>query len=842
MAMLVGKQVGRRLYLHKSACGALDEQSSAIVARVLEVTNVPQDSFNVLRLDDDLATLALLDYPNFFEHAVPSLARSWKIDLATGRHSHRTYEQSLNPPVLHRKELLLESDDPRVPAYRALTAELEKLGLFDDAVRIGFRRQWDELLRQRGFRLVGHQLVPIGNVEEISDGAAVELEHSFVVARHLTALVRTTLSAPIQLLLKQGLLEGGSLFDYGCGRGSDLSGLGELGIQSAGWDPYYLPDAVLRSADVVNLGFVINVIEDPVERREALARAWSLADRLLVVSAMIASEGSEQGLPYADGIITSRRTFQKYYTQAELRDYITSTLNVAPISLVSGIFFVFKDELLEQRFQSGRFRTRLRFVPKVRLEGQTSERPSRKPREDQYDKHKELVDVVWSSALGLGREPFEDELPRVDDIRASLGSVKRAYRLAIKHHDPEELSSAQSQRMADLRVFLALNEFQKKPPYKQLEVGLQRDIRAFFGTYTNAALSARDLLQAAASPENIEVACERAAEQGLGFLIPHKSLEASAALVPRLPEILRVYVGCALVLYEDPNPIDLVKIHIQSGKVSLMEYGNFDTSPLPQLLKRTKINLRTQRIQVFAYGQEVKSPLLYLKTRYMNEEDEYYARQLLFDEELQTISDLSGYGPSLATLALDLKKAGKKITGYRIVPSDRIPGLDDPCGRNFTYRNLLECGKTWTSTRVGNVPKQRQSYTALRELVTRILDPVIEYFGGIELTYGFCCPDLAKRIHGRIAPHLDQHAAHELKKNGELVCARKGAAVDFIVRDEDMGEVAKWIVENLPFDRLYFYGRDRPLHVSYGPENTRKAYTMVAASQGNLMPRPFEAT
>jgi hypothetical protein len=39
--------------------------------------------------------------------------------------------------------------------------------------------------------------------------------------------------------------------------------------------------------------------------------------------------------------------------------------------------------------------------------------------------------------------------------------------------------------------------------------------------------------------------------------------------------------------------------------------------------------------------------------------------------------------------------------------------------------------------------------------------------------------------------------------------------VDFLVEDEDMGEVADWIAENVPFDRLYFYGINRPIHVSY---------------------------
>ena len=107
----------------------------------------------------------------------------------------------------------------------------------------------------------------------------------------------------------------------------------------------------------------------------------------------------------------------------------------------------------------------------------------------------------------------------------------------------------------------------------------------------------------------------------------------------------------------------------------------------------------------------------------------------------------------------------------------------------------------------------------------------------IRLTYGFCPPELARAIPGRIDPSRDQHAAHEHNRRGQPVCARLGAAVDFIVEDENMREVARWIVANTPFDRLYFYGDDLPLHVSHGPEQARQVVMMVAGPSGRLLPR-----
>ena len=61
-----------------------------------------------------------------------------------------------------------------------------------------------------------------------------------------------------------------------------------------------------------------------------------------------------QFTPYKDGVLTKRNTFQKYYTQSELRSYIETILDTSAIAVSPGIFFVFKDELEEQTFLSER--------------------------------------------------------------------------------------------------------------------------------------------------------------------------------------------------------------------------------------------------------------------------------------------------------------------------------------------------------------------------------------------------------------------------------------------------------------------------------------------------------
>lgn len=177
------------------------------------------------------------------------------------------------------------------------------------------------------------------------------------------------------------------------------------------------------------------------------------------------------------------------------------------------------------------------------------------------------------------------------------------------------------------------------------------------------------------------------------------------------------------------------------------------------------------------------------------------------------------------------------IAGFDLVRSRTPPDLDDPCGRFLTFRQLIACGETQARTGLANLPIQPESYNALLELAEQVLDPVIDYFGMIRLTYGFCSPQLAKQIPGRIDPKLDQHAAHELNRLGKPVCERLGAAADFLVEDENMLEVAQWVAANTPFDRLYVYGEDLPIHVSYGPNHARQIVRMTPGRSGRLVPR-----
>ena len=150
------------------------------------------------------------------------------------------------------------------------------------------------------------------------------------INRAKTALSRNNFSRPVQHLLESGLLtKRRSFFDYGCGRGDDIAGLAELGFHASGWDPAYHANRERVPAGIVNLGFVLNVIEDPAERALALRRAWELTEEALIVSVISIWERPKQGLEqFADGHLTQRGTFQRYYEPGELKGYVDELLDV----------------------------------------------------------------------------------------------------------------------------------------------------------------------------------------------------------------------------------------------------------------------------------------------------------------------------------------------------------------------------------------------------------------------------------------------------------------------------------------------------------------------------------
>jgi DNA phosphorothioation-associated putative methyltransferase len=745
----------------------------------------------------------------------------------------RKYE--INPPILHRKELLLPSDHHDIPKFVALTKQLEDAGLFKDSLRIGYKKQWEERLYNAGYKVVDHKLIKL-------DGSEIQImevkeQTSNNIDRYRTALTRYALSKPMQLLAKHDFLEGKhTIFDYGCGKGSDVDLLRQNNLIANGWDPHFCPDNPKYSADIVNLGFVINVIEDKTERMEAVLNAYQLCTQFLCAAVMLGEQSSERGRLFSDGVLTSRNTFQRYYSQEEFREYLRHLLDEDPVAVGPGVFFVFKDKDVEQAFLERRYRnhaTANRLINQLPKTPKTSTARLTKADKERifYEQNATLLDALWLRWLELGRPPQDDEFPDLAAITNLFSTAQQALKFMYRFHGDELLKLSFDSRRDDLMVYFAMRRFDQYRVYRHLPKSLKHDIKTFFKNYQQAQSEGERLLFSAGNPTLIRQMCQQAATLGYGYLDNAGSLTFHTSKVVALPPVLRVYIGCATFVFGDVTSADLLKIHAESGKLSLMKYDEFEESPLPRLVERIKISLVNQRLEYYKYGDIHTPPYLYRKARFLTPDFPNYDSQVAFDQALLAHSEfeLDGYGMSPEQFDSTLKYLRLEINGFTLQPAQILPSLDDPCGKYYTFRNFIECGETQAKIGLPNLPKQAESYNALAALARHIIDPIIDYFGGIQLTYGFCSPELARNITGRIDPKLDQHAACEVNTRGSLVCERKGAACDFIIPDEDMLEVAQWLVQNTPFDRLYYYGADKPIHVSYSSTPVRMIVHMLTS-------------
>jgi DNA phosphorothioation-associated putative methyltransferase len=146
-ASSVGKLTPAALYVHVDAL-----EHVPAVLKVYEgcarriVGDVP--GANILKLHRDAKKVSYLAYPGFDDDPHPPLHRSDVVDLVEQDLHTRRYPQERNVPILHRKEEFLHKGDPRWEGFRLVTEREVAAGLHADPSRIGYRHQWDELIRQ----------------------------------------------------------------------------------------------------------------------------------------------------------------------------------------------------------------------------------------------------------------------------------------------------------------------------------------------------------------------------------------------------------------------------------------------------------------------------------------------------------------------------------------------------------------------------------------------------------------------------------------------------------------------------------------------------------------------
>jgi DNA phosphorothioation-associated putative methyltransferase len=476
-------------------------------------------------------------------------------------------------------------------------------------------------------------------------------------AAHRTAIVRGELSRPTRLLLGSNLLKvGESFFDYGCGKGEDLTGLRELGFEANGWDPHYLPNESRLEADVVNIGYVVNVIEDLAERTKAIKAAWQQTRRILVVSARLKNElrsitcGKAQG----DGVLTGHGTFQKFYSQAELRTWVDSTLGVESIAAAPGIFLVFREEpdANEYMIQNRRRRS---FTVKI-------------SRSDQiYEENRELLEELVSFFTLRGRLPRRDEETALQHrLREQIGGTRRAWNVVQAASQDTNWGEISTNRRSELLVDIALLKLNRRPNFMALPEATRHDVKEFFGSYKDATAEADALLFSAGDTELVNEAANNAE---VGKRLP-TALYVHESALNHLAPILRVYEGCARWLVGEVDDANIIKLATDKPKVSYLSYPHFDKAPHPALRETIFVRLRNLDVDWRNYENSANYPILHRKEEFVADDyplKERFSRLTkqeerfgLYDTDLRQIGYLDGWVERL-------RECGVALKGHRVV-------------------------------------------------------------------------------------------------------------------------------------------------------------------------------
>ncbi len=473
------------------------------------------------------------------------------------------------------------------------------------------------------------------------------------IERHRAAIRRREPSLPVKCIIRDQLLEAcSSFFDYGCGHGEDVRHLGKLGLDCDGWDPVFRPRSPKGPADAVNLGYVLNVIEDVRERSQTLHDAWKLCGKVMSVAARILVGGrGKTEIEYGDGVLTKLGTFQEFFTQAELREYIESELGTEAVPAALGVFYVFRDAELRERFLAARYRRR-------------SAAPRKRVSEVRFEQHRELLEPLIEWIADQGRPPEPDEFQEAGPIIDEFGSLKRAFALIRRVTGSEAWDRISQRRTEVLLVYLALARLRSRPTISKLPIELQRDIRWFFGNYTKACRQADDLLFRAGNADAIDEACRRSS---VGKLLPN-ALYVHQSALESLESILRVYEGCGRAYLGEIDSANIVKIHRFSGKVSYLVYPDFETDPHPSFARCVKLSMRTRDIECYDYADAENPPILHCKETFLQPDHPLapkFARLTRQEEMHGLLSDAASIG-TRAGWESRLQESGFALRGHRL--------------------------------------------------------------------------------------------------------------------------------------------------------------------------------
>lgn len=470
------------------------------------------------------------------------------------------------------------------------------------------------------------------------------------IRREKTAIIRFGHSKPVALALSHGIIVPGvSVFDYGCGRGEDLKYLQAVGIDADGWDPHFRSDAGLKMADVVNLGYVLNVIEDPSERDKTLLSAFELTRRALVVSVRV-DNALENGIEFSDGLLTSRGSFQKFYKQSEFREYLERTLGKRPHMVALGVAYIFKDDDLESSY--------LVSLADRRVEASRSYAIEEFSKDALARKYVEL-------ATRLGRAPVATEFAPYDELLERFGSPARIERLTERLLSPWSIEETRNKRREDILTYIAMMRLQglKPIPFGRLPSELRADIKMLWPSYAAALKEGEEFLFQIGKPEIVRKCCH---ESPIGKKLPD-SLYVHRSGEDQLGALLRILTFAARQVVGEVD-YNVLKIAVDGRRLSFLRYEDFEQDAHPTLRSSIRIYLPRTEYSIHDYSTSANPPILHRKEALV---DPLHASYRVF-------CDLSAQEESLGLLSRPdigrkqewlsaLAEKGISIEGHKII-------------------------------------------------------------------------------------------------------------------------------------------------------------------------------
>src|SRR5262249_43478644 len=189
----------------------------------------------------------------------------------------------------------------------------------------------------------------------------------------------------------------------------------------------------------------------------------------------------------------------------------------------------------------------------------------------------------------------------------------------------------------------ALSRFRRRPTLTQLPRSLQRDLRAFFGSYAKACRQADELLFKAGDANAVDEARRRSP---VGKLLPDDLYVHKSAL-DHLEPLLRIYEGYGRTYLGEIEGANLIKLHRRTGKLSYLVYPDFDSDPHPALLRGVRLSLRTRQLDCYDYAQTTNPPVLHRKETFLHPDHPLYdkfARLTKQEEQHGLLDNASGIG------------------------------------------------------------------------------------------------------------------------------------------------------------------------------------------------------